>query len=71
MSTEVKDTGILPEVLADLEHVLRLSEQGIVRDPELVKRVSERSLRVQEELRRRHGALNVAVDLIREIRDGQ
>jgi hypothetical protein len=58
-----------PDVLADLEEVLRQSERGIVRDPELVKRVAERSRCVQEELRRKHGEIDIAVDLIREIRD--
>ncbi|NLX95948.1 MAG: hypothetical protein GXY83_07215 [Rhodopirellula sp.] len=69
MSTELKDTGVLPEVLADLEQVLRQSEQGIVCDSELVRRVTERSRSVQEALRSKYGELNIAVDLLREIRD--
>lgn len=69
MSTELHDVGISPEVMADLEDVLRQSEHGIVSDSELVKRVTERSRRVQEELRRKHGQLNIAVDLIRATRD--
>ena len=69
MSADLEDTDISPEVFADLEQVLRQSERGIVRDPELVKRVMERSRRVQEQLRQRYGEMNIAVDLVREIRD--
>jgi hypothetical protein len=70
MSTaEKKQTSLSLDVLADLAEVLRQAEQGIVRDPVLIRRVTERSERVQEDLRQKHAELNVAVDLIREIRD--
>ena len=37
-----------------------------VRDPEVMRRACERMDRMREELRRRTGELDVAVDLIRE-----
>lgn len=58
-----------PEVLADLDAILEHVFSGTAIEPDLARRVRERSERAQEELRRKHGQLNVAVDLIREIRD--
>jgi hypothetical protein len=55
--------------MTDLAEVLRQSEQGIVHDSDLLRRVAERSEQVQDELRWKYGELNVAVELIREIRD--
>ncbi|HMB04582.1 MAG TPA: hypothetical protein VKP69_12690 [Isosphaeraceae bacterium] len=42
---------------------------GGVSDPELIRRIQERSEGARRELLERHGVLNIAVDLIREIRD--
>jgi hypothetical protein len=50
---------------AVIEHVLT----GKPLDPEVARRVRERSERATEELRRTHGTLDVAVDLIRAARD--
>ncbi len=58
-----------PEVLADLEAVLIHVACGTPIDPELANRVRVRSEQMTEELRHQYGELNVAVDLIREIRD--
>lgn len=69
MNVLENNSSIPAETLADLEKVLQLSEDGVVHDPELVKRVCERSRRVQDELRKRHGELDIAVNLIREVRD--
>jgi hypothetical protein len=55
--------------LADLEAVLRHVASGTPIEPELARRISERSERITEELRQKYGELNVAVDLVREIRD--
>ena len=57
------------EVLADLEAVLKHVAAGTRVDPELARRVRERSELATEELRQKHGEINIAVDLIREIRD--
>ncbi len=68
MSIQTKDTGIPPEVMADLEDACRYAASG-VRDPEVTRRACERMDRMREELRRQYGEMNVAVDLIREVRD--
>ena len=60
---------IPPDILADLKEVCRQAASGGVRDPELLRRIQERSAKAREEILQKHGVLNVAVDLIREIRD--
>jgi hypothetical protein len=50
---------------AVIEHVLT----GKPLDPEVARRVRERSERATEELRRAHGTVEFAVDLIRQARD--
>jgi hypothetical protein len=57
---------------ADLMAELRAATERVtrgVRDPEVMRRACERMDRMREELRRRTGDLDVAVDLIREGRD--
>jgi hypothetical protein len=61
--------GTSPEVLADLAAVLRHVAAATPVDPVLSRRVQERSERLTETLRQRYGELDVAVDLIREIRE--
>ena len=55
------------QALADL-NALCLS-LGKPQDPDLVKRAQERARQVRERVYREKGLLDVAVDLIREIRD--
>lgn len=50
---------------AVMDHVLA----GKPLDPEVVRRVRERSQRATEDVRRRLGTVNVAVDLVRQARD--
>ncbi len=69
MSIETTPLGTDSENAADLEAVLTHLVAGTPVDPELSRRVRERSERMTEELRRKYGKLNVAVDLIREVRD--
>jgi hypothetical protein len=55
--------------ISDLEAAYAAIASGKPLDPEVKKRVHERAEKVREEIRRKHGVLNVAVDLIREVRD--
>jgi hypothetical protein len=57
------------DVMADLEAVLLHIGTGGVEDPELLKRIDERSKAIRERVFNEHGVLEVAVDLIRETRD--
>ena len=69
METKTEDRVIPPEVMADLDAVLKHVASGTPIEADLARRVRERSERMTEELRRQYGELNVAVDLIREGRD--
>ena len=65
-------TEMIPaDVLADLEEVIRQSGSGIVRDPELLRRVYERSAKAREETLRRFGVQDAGVQIIREMRDAR
>jgi hypothetical protein len=68
MSIEIQSTGVPPELMADLEDAARYAALG-VRDPEVMRRACERMDRMREELRKKVGEMNVAVDLVREVRD--
>lgn len=54
---------------ADEEALMERVLHGKPLDPEIYRRIREAGDRVTEELRRRHGTIEIAVDLIREIRD--
>jgi hypothetical protein len=56
--------------MADMEEVCRLIAEGKrVTDPDLLKRIYERSDEVQQAIRDKYGVVEWAVDLIREARD--
>lgn len=57
-----------PELMAELEAAAERTAKGI-RDPEVMRKAAERMDRMREELRQQHGEMNVAVALIREVRD--
>lgn len=57
------------EIQADLKAVLASLGDGKPLDPETMQRIRERAERITEEIRQEHGILNLAVELIREIRD--
>jgi hypothetical protein len=63
----VSPTDVSPEVRAELEEAIRRAMTG-ERDPEAMRRASERMDRTREAIRRRQGVVNIAVDLIREAR---
>jgi hypothetical protein len=66
---DTKNQSVIPaDMLAELHQAAERAAAG-VRDPEAMRRACERMDRMREELRRQHGDLNVAVDLIREVRD--
>jgi hypothetical protein len=54
---------------ADLQAVIEHLVTGRPLDAETARRVRERSEKATQEVLEKHGLLNVAVDLIREIRD--
>ena len=63
--TGTDPTGEISELsstLASVEAVL---------DPEVMRRACERMDRLREEIRRRHGILDIGVPAIRELRDAE
>ena len=68
-TSETKTAGIDPQVLADLDAVMERITTGQPRDPELSRRIRERAERISEGIRKKHGELDIAVQLIRETRD--
>lgn len=53
----------------DLQKVLDHLATGTPLEPDLMRRVRERSLKIRQEILDKHGILDVAVELIRETRD--
>ncbi len=68
MSIEIAP-AVDPEELADSQAVLEHMLHKTPLDPQVYKRVQERAARITEELRKKHGTLNIAVELIREARE--
>jgi hypothetical protein len=62
------ETGIPADVLAEFQEAANRSVKGI-RDPEIVRKSRERMDRLREEIRLKHGLLDIAVPAIRELRD--
>ena len=60
---------IPPDVMADLQAVADAADAGRPADPEVARRVQERSQKVQDELLRKYGVREIAVDLIRQGRE--
>jgi hypothetical protein len=55
--------------MSDREEVARAASEGRSVDPEVSKRVRERAAKAREELRKTYGVLDIAVGLIREVRE--
>jgi hypothetical protein len=53
----------------DQDALLERLSTGKPLDPEVYRRIRERQETITEELRERNGEMNIAVDLIREVRD--
>ncbi len=65
---ETNTIGIDPEVLADMEALMRHLTNKTPVEPELFKRVEERADRVTEQIRQK--SIQIDVDkLLREVRD--
>jgi hypothetical protein len=58
------------DLLTDFERIARETVMGgIVRDPELLKRVYERSAQIRDDARARFGIQDIGVPIIREMRE--
>ena len=63
-------TAFPPELLASMEQAARLA-MSPTRDPEVMRRACEEMDRIREEIRHKHGVLDIGVPAIRELRDGE
>ena len=73
MSTELKTKlpfsgGIPPEIMADAQAVVESLMRGGPVDPEVVRRVRERSKAITAEVYAKYGLLDIGVPAIRELR---
>jgi hypothetical protein len=68
MNTETETTSIDPQVLADLDAVMRRIIDGTPVDPEISRRIRERAERVTDEIYRARGDLDVN-QLLHDSRD--
>ena len=68
MKTMETDSVFPPEVMAELQEAAHRAAKGI-RDPEVVRQSRARMDRRREEIRRKHGVLDIAVPAIRKLRD--
>lgn len=71
MATAKINTVTPPEIMADLEEVARQAASGGVRDPELVRRVTERANKARQEILEKFGVQDIGVQIIREMRDAE
>jgi len=68
MIIHTKISGIPHEILAELQEAIDDASKG-VRDPEKAKKACEEMDRIREEIRAKHGILDIGVPAIREVRD--
>jgi hypothetical protein len=62
------DTIISAEIMARMQEAADKAAKGI-RDPEAMRKASDEMDRMREELRKRIGTVDVAVDFIRDARN--
>ena len=65
----IEQTAVPPEVAADGDAIVESLVTDKPLDTETRDRIRERGRRLTEELRKKYGEMNIAVDLIRESRD--
>lgn len=68
MKAKIKSRRIPPKLLAELARAVSQAAKG-VRNHRLEAKACRDMDRMREELRKKRGDLDVAVDLIREVRD--
>jgi hypothetical protein len=62
--------AIPPEIMADAQAVIASVVSGKPLDADVYLRVRERGARITEEIRQKHGILDIGVPAIRELRSG-
>lgn len=65
------DLELTPEEQADTRAVIEKLLTGKPLDPEVYRRIRERSARISQDVFEKHGLLDVGVPAIRSLRDGE
>ena len=68
MSTFEKSSAIPPELIAEMQERAERAVRGVI-NREARRIARQRMDRMREEFRRRHGEVNLSVELIREARE--
>ncbi|MCI0360264.1 MAG: hypothetical protein L0211_17440 [Planctomycetaceae bacterium] len=69
MSITLNPGPIPPDVLADGEAIVAAIMAGKKPDAALARKVRDRAQRITEEIRKKHGVLNIGAKAIRDLRD--
>jgi hypothetical protein len=69
-TTEMTGSGIPSDHMAELQAAAARAAKG-VRDPETMRQACERMDRIGEQIRQRHGVLDIGTPAIRELREGE
>ncbi|HKI36357.1 MAG TPA: hypothetical protein VKA46_31155 [Gemmataceae bacterium] len=63
-------SGIPSHLMAELRQAAERAAK-VVRDPEAMRQACERMDRISEQLRKRHGVLDIGTPAIRELREAE
>jgi hypothetical protein len=69
-NAELTHTDIPSDLIAELQEAASRAAKG-VRDPETMRQACERMDRISEQIRRRHGVLDIGTPAIRELREAE
>jgi hypothetical protein len=67
-TTDIKDSGLSADAMADAQIVAECVAAGRPVPPEVARRVREEAERITARLRQQYGALDIGVAAIRELR---
>jgi hypothetical protein len=70
METKEAQSDTSADILADLEAICQQAARGGPKDPELVRRIQERSRNARKEISAKFGVQEIGVQIIRDMRDG-
>lgn len=69
-TAEMTGAGIPSDLMAELQRAAERAAKG-VRDPEAMRQACERMDRISEQIRKRHGVLDIGTPAIRELREAE
>jgi hypothetical protein len=69
-AAEMTGTGIPSDLMAELQRAAERAAKG-VRDPEAMRQACERMDRISEQIRKRHGVLDIGTPAIRALREAE